>query len=540
MAVYGVGHQEGSARRGSHLLLAAVAIILAALGQPARAMLGVSPTLAPLDGPPGSRRPFTMKVTNGAKETLSCQMLTQHLALTEQGMPYGTAQPPARSAADWITFQPQRFTLAPGQTQGVKCTLAFPRDAAGGYYAIAAAYGQPPRGRDPKPGEAAIRLSFQANCVVMAVAKRGRLQPDLRVPRIELTRPEGSGAGTWRLRVSVENAGTVHGWAEGEAEVRDPAGGRAWSGPLKSGKGLVIPGFPRVFESTGPASLSDGQYIVGVSLHLRGQRAAVRAAQAFRVFHGEAVAVAEGGPLWAQTGALAVSTGEVILSGAPGARRVATVTVRNNTQERVEAQVTVAGWQVGKTGEGRPGPVDAAGSIARHLQVSPSSLSLLPNTTTRLRVTAEIPREGTGERYAVLLITPTAEGHATPVPVVVTLVAAGSEKPSLAIHQCGIRPAQGAGYSLWAKVHNDGNARVRPQVTFEVRDAKQTRVGDVIPARIEGGDLLPGVERAVAVDWPRALAPGKYTLVASASGPEGKAKVSNTSPFTVPLAKGPK
>jgi hypothetical protein len=140
----------------------------------------------------------------------------------------------------------------------------------------------------------------------------------------------------------------------------------------------------------------------------------------------------------------------------------------------------------------------------------------------------------------VLLITPTVEGHATPVPVVVTLVAAGSEKPSLAIRQSGIRPAQGAGYSLWAKVHNDGNARVRTQVTFEVRDAKQMRVGEAIPARVEGGDLLPGVERAVAVDWPRALAPGKYTLVASASGPEGKAKVSNTSPFTVPLAKGPK
>jgi len=525
---------------GRFLAAAALALTLWLAGS-ARAMLNVVPTLVPLEGSPGTQQRFTVSVANGGQDMLSCEMRAEHFAMSEDGLPHGAPDAGPRSAAGWLSFTPARFALAPGKAQQVQCRLSFPRDAAGGYYAIAAARGVPPRGAT-RAGDPAIHFSYQANIVVMAVAKSTRLRPQLALPAIELApeqQDQPGAARLWRVRVKVANVGNVHAWAQGEADVRDRAGRRMWRGPLRGGKGLTVPGFPRFFQSTQGIALPDGDYVVGADVRVVGSRISVRGAQGFHVAGDKAVAAGgDQGLAWARTGGIVVSPGAILISGAPGSRRTESVLVRNAGTSRVAYAVSVAGWRVSEDGMAGPCPPDQApGSAASWIAVEPASFDLPPNAAVRLRIAATIPRGPAGEHYASVLLTPRSEqqAHLAPEHVVVTVLPQGTEKPAVAIPDLGIKPAADAGYRLWLSVRNDGNVRVLPKATAVVLNARGVRVGE--PVTLEGADspLFPGIRRTLAADWPRALAPGKYTLSATVSLQGEKREATRSVPFSVPL-----
>lgn len=481
---------------------------------------------------------------NGSSEALACEMLAQHFAMTEEGLPYGSPDAGARSAAAWVSFAPARFTLTPGTTQEVSCTASFPRGSAGGYYAVLAARGIPPRGAGARAGEAAIHFSYQANVVLMAVAKSSRVRPQFTFRAIELVPDEGgnaAGARQWRVRATVENTGDIHAWTQGQAQIRDRLGGTVWRGELRAGKGLLVPGFPRIFQAAETVYLPDGDYVAGAEVSVKGQRIAARAGQKFRISGGQAASVDEGGLVWADAGGLLVSPSAVVLSGPPGARRVGLVTVKNLLDTRAAYSVSATGLRLTEQGEMELcAPDESPGSAVGWTEISPESFELPAGASTRVRITAEIPKGPQGEHYAAVVLTPRspAADHALPVLLAVTVIPEGTEKVGVSIAAAGVEPAPSAGYRLWAKVRNSGNVRTWPSVTLQVLDSKGSRVGDAVPIEYKGAAFFPGAEETLAADWPRALAPGKYTLVASVSTGTAEAKQCHSIEFSVPLGKG--
>lgn len=481
---------------------------------------------------------------NGSSEPLACEMFAQHFAITEEGLPHGTSDAGPRSAAPWLSFSPARFSLAGGNAQEVKCNLSFPRGSAGGYYAIIAARGVPPRGRAAQVGEASIHFSYQANVVLMAVAKSSRVRPQFTFRAIELVPDEGgnaAGARQWRVRATVENTGDVHAWTQGQAQIRDRLGGTVWQGELRAGKGLVVPGFPRIFQAAETVFLPDGDYVAGAEVSVTGQRTAVRGGQKFQVSRGQATSVDEGGLVWADSGGLLVSPSAVVISGPPGARRLGVVTVRNALETRTAYTLSATGLRLtSQGGMELCAPDESPRSAVAWIEVSPESFELAAGASTRFRITATIPKGPQGEHYAAVVLTPRsqAEEHALPVLLPVTVTPQGTEKVEVSIADLGISSAPSAGYRLQVNLKNTGNVRIMPSIKFSVLDSKGSRVGDQIPIERSRGALLPGVEETVSSDWPRALAPGKYTLMASVAAGGDQAEVTSSIEFSVPLGGG--
>lgn len=497
-------------------------------------MIAIAPTVTSVEGPPGSRRQFTLTVTNTGAEPLTCEMLNHSLALTEGGMPYGTREQTPRSAADWIAFQPQEFALQRGETQEVTCTVSLRPATPGGYYAVVAAHGRsqvPPAA--PQAGKAVVRFSFQANCVVMVVLRGGRPTLELESRGVELVPVQGASAPRWRVCARVENVGRTHGWAEGTAELKDRLGVVVWRGPILSGRGLLIPGFVRAFQSQEPIALTPGEYVLGFDIRAPGSRAGVRGAQTFRVSGRQVEHLSDGGTSWARTSDLAVSPGEVCLRGPVGSRRTASVLVMNEGETSGRWEVRTTKWTPEATGDSPAESLDEEGPT--WLAVEPRSFDLRPRTRTRLLVTANIPSELDGEQYATVLLAPTHEdtAHRLPAGLAVVVASQGTERPALAIPTLDVRPSPKAGYLLSATLCNEGNVRMWPSLRMWVTDAKGRHTGEALRPALEADALYPDATTSVEVEWPRALASGSYVLWAEARSRSGEVVATEKHGFQV-------
>jgi hypothetical protein len=526
-------------------LCALSAVMLLLFSGTALASLEVVPSVITVDGSRSARKQFTLKVTNAGKEPLDCMMIPQNYSMTMEGLSIGVPDPGPRSATDWLSFSPAKFKLIPEASQQVKCTLVFSRTCSGGYYAIIAVRGVPPHASMAEAG-AKIQFSFQSNVVVMAVAKGSVLRPQPAIKIVEL-KPGGADSGkatgsrSWQLQALVDNTGNVHAKMDAQAEIRDAAGGRVWSGVLNSGKGTVIPGFPRYFRSAAIRSLRDGNYVAGVNIRVQGTRIGERGAQAFAVIAGQATPVGAEGLVAANTGGVFVTPGEAILAGPAGARRFSNVTIKNQLDKPVSCILKLAGWQIAQNGEMRPcDPAEASRSAATWLEISPQTLDLAPGASGKVRISATIPEQGaTGEYYAALLVEPTAADGSKLVPSsgMLTVLPESTGKPALSATGLAIAPAASAGLGFSLKARNDGNVRILPTVSFIVQDSSGKRVGDVVTVDYQGESLFPGVAKNIRAEWTRALANGKYTLVAEVSA--GKTTPTHTLklPFSIPLPK---
>ncbi len=493
--------------------LAACALVLMAWPPTfSDAMISLAPMVETVEGAPGSRVSFVLRVRNGAKQPLRCQALAQDLAMTEQGLPHGADSAGPRGAGAWLSFRPDQFSLASGATQAVTCTVAFPRRTSGGYYAIAAILGRPVQPSAAPSSGGVVRFSYQSNCLVMAVAKGGRQQVKLKALAIELLPSESGKTVQWRPAVRVENTGNIHGSAEGTAEIRDQTGARLWSGPVKSGKGLLVPGFPRVFEGQSGVQLGDGQYVVGAELQTKNPRSRMRTAQTFNISRGQATRAGQQGPIEAHAGAILLGSQEVFISGRAGSRRAGTMTVRNVSDEDLSCTVSVQPW----TPPGSRG-AKRANASAEWLTIAPRTFTLPIRASTRIRIDAAIPKQATGEYYASVRVSPQVAGREAELPVhfLIAVHVEGTARQSVSITGAGVKPAE-AGLRLWATIRNDGTSRIRPDATARVVDTKGMSVGEAVSLAATGGQtegmLFPGESRTVAVDWPRAVPPGQYEL----------------------------
>ncbi|MHB1459116.1 MAG: COG1470 family protein [Armatimonadota bacterium] len=377
----------------------------------------------------------------------------------------------------------------------------------------------------------------------MATAKGTNLKPKPSIKSIELKLGDAGNTPVkrlWQVQALVENTGNVHAKIDVESEIRDSLGARVWSGALLAGKGTLIPGFPRYFRSPGIPSLRDGNYVVGTSIRVQGMRIGERGAQAFTVASGVATPLSNEGLIAASVGSIGINPNEVVLTGPLRSRRFSNVILKNQTDKPVTCQVNLGGWKIAENGTMRPcDPTEATRSAAGWIELGSEKLDLAPGASGKVQVSVTIPEQGAeGEYYAALLVETASQGDAKIAPsvVMVTVIPEKTSKPAVSSSSLVITPSSTAGYKFSVKAKNDGNIRITPSVDFIVQDSTGKKVGDVVTVAHQGEQLFPGVVKTLEAESARALANGKYTLVAEVSaGKDVKAK-SLTIPFTIPLA----
>lgn len=517
--------------------------MLTLIAGPGNAMLGVRPSRIDFLVSPGSRKQFSIRVSNGSKDPLACEMNARSFAMTPEGLPHGTPDPNPRSLAPWIAMSPARFVLAGGTSQQVNFTVAIPREAAGGYYAVIEAFGKPTKALSDPGNGASIQFSFQANTVVMGVVKGRGVKPELTLKGVELTRmePGKGGVRPWSLTATVEDTGNVHTVAEGSAEIKTTSGVRVWQGRLLGGMGTVIPGFPRNFTNSEIHGLPDGRYIVSIEIRSPAQRLTLRGLQGFEVAGSIATAANASGPLWARTGGLEVTPSAVMFAGPARSRRTAMVSLTNNLKKKVSCKLTVSPWRI--TSGGLAGPCtsqDAPRNAAGWVTIRPEAVDLAPGATQRIQITASTPDGVRGEHYAGILVAPKPEDAEGIIPpsVMVTVTPDKTQDLGFVVKSAKVEVAKAGGYQLIVRAQNTGNVRLIPEVQCEVLDSREIRVGDAIPIHGDGQALFPGVVGTWTTLVTRILPPGKYSLRVLANAEKDTPGTGLTVPFSIPLVTG--
>lgn len=515
------------------------------ISRSSEAALDVIPTVIDTNGLQGSLKQILIKVTNSGKEDINCNIISKKYFMTKEGLSLGVDEPAARSASEWISYTPSKFLLTPNATQNVTCYIKIPRSISGGYYAIGEIYGEPVRNNSSAKNGASIQFSFQSNIVILVSVAGYKTKAQPTIMNIDLIHgntdiSKGPVNRSWQIQALIENTGDIHTKIDVDAAIQDLLGSRIWSGKLTSGKGTLIPGFPRYFRSSVIASINNGNYLVGITVHAYGTHIGARGAQTFTVSSGVAKPMSNEGLVSAATGSIGISPGEVTFTGPVHARRFSSLTLKNQTNIPVSCQLKLGGWNISENGEIRPcDPTEATRSASEWIGMNPDKLDLAPGASGKIKISATIPEQGAeGEYYAALLVETTTQDNSKIAPslVMVTVIPEKTSKPVVSSSGLVITLSSTAGYKFSVKARNDGNIRITPTVDFIVQDSTGKKVGDVVTATNPGEQLFPGVSKTIEAESARALANGKYTLVAEVSaGKDAKAQ-SLTIPFAIPLA----
>jgi hypothetical protein len=480
---------------------------------------------------PGATATCKLTIKNESRNVFDCDMSAQDMVLDVNGRPGPGPPGYARGCGRWITFTPARFPLRAGQSANVKCTIRAPRGTQGGYYAKAVCTGRPTPSSASGSG-GAITFHYQLGCAVLVTVRSGRLYSRIGVKALEFSPSEGNRserAGSWTARVTVTNSGNTHTTVEGEARIANTLGHQMAAAPLHTGRGYVLPGGERQFETSGPERLPDGAYVLTARLRPLAKGAPpVSASSAFTLLKGE---VHSGQPTPEMRAALAalspgfyVQQPEVKLSLAPGGRRRQTVTVLNLSDQPLSLVASPRDWEMDEHGQERF-PQSAPShrqSCVTWLSVSPESISIPARGRARLALAVTSPRDAEGDHYAVIVFHKPGGAHIGSLASLtgqVTMVAvrvSGQVKPAIALGPIATTELRPQMTKLRLKVTNTADVECRVNGTVTLLDSLRRTVADNLPFGGDRARILPHSARGFDLQWRGALAPGRHIAVVSA------------------------
>ncbi len=236
--------------------------------------LEVSPPSQDVSIDPGGTTTVTAKLRNPSSNTLP---ITVHIedftAKGDQGQVELTADSPY-SVATWTKVSPEKFELAPGESQEVTATIKAPKDAAGGHFGSFVFSVQP----DTPNGTAATVAQEIASLFLVKVS--GPVDEKLAIK--EFTAPAFSEFGPVDLGVTFSNAGNVYVKAFGIVNVTDMFGHKVAD--------IVVPGtniFPnadRVVKAHLKNRFLFGNYNATAIMYYGSQNQTLTATASFFVF----------------------------------------------------------------------------------------------------------------------------------------------------------------------------------------------------------------------------------------------------------------
>lgn len=288
-------------KRNSNIIswLAAGFFVMACLALPNKAVAGmaVSPLQQWVTVKPGKETSFTVTITNVDRGfgALPCKVNVDVLDFTvspEGELSFGEDLKHSRSAAEWISFDADKFILEPGEKKVIKAKLSAPSSADGDYWAVIMVSLD-----NSKSREKGVSVNLRTASGVFVHVKRRNytergsvIDANVTLPEFDPVRNSTNSPERWKGTVSngvdpnknlaaepnegkasqqeqaleinaeLKNEGLVAFLAKGKAFLYDENRRRAASVPLYTKRRRILPGHSRCFTGVMSQPLPAGQY----------------------------------------------------------------------------------------------------------------------------------------------------------------------------------------------------------------------------------------------------------------------------------------
>jgi len=511
---------------------------------PVAAQLGISPIIIEMRAHPGAVGTFRLNITNTGKQPLECSVRVSSMAVRAGGLPVEVEDAP-RSCKDWITVNPQKFTLKRTEGKRLICRVRVPKDTGGGYYAIISTHGVPqaPGGDEGRrPGVAAgIKLTHRGLVPVMLTVPAPRIRAiiDAAVPIIKAA----EGGRGYTLDLPVRNRGNIHCRMGGTVEVRSDAGQLIKRFTLEAGRGFILPMHERLFKSRMRVNLPDGVYLAKIDLSTKGA-APMRTAFPFYIKQGRPTVAKLTEELKAklmkESAGFTVTPLQMLVSLRPGGRRMQAVELVNMTRKAIPVQVSLIEWYRTPTGRDLVSSVKPphGRSGIEWIALRDEKIELRPLSRQRVPLTVSLPKAATGERYAAVTF------DRTDVKLDASLAARARRSALLRLwaEGTGMQIAEVTDFraarkpngmvELAVRFKNTGDLSIAPEASFSIQDADGRTIGKASPSAASFA-VQAGGEGVVSAQWPRVLEPGTYTVQGTLRFSASKPPIVRRTKFTV-------
>lgn len=218
---------------------------------------------------------------------------------------------------------------------------------------------------------------------------------------------------------------------------------------------------------------------------------------------------------------LGISPGSMDMTVGTGENNLPSITVRNDSEKPVDFEVKLAGYGQATDGNTQVLEPDTNPlSALEYIRFDPAQFHLEPGASQNIEVSASVPEDASGGRYAIVLVIgrPAADEPITTISrlgVLVRLTVDGSRL----IQQGSIKHV-GAGViepdkPIVMKVTyaNEGNIHYKVRSVIAISDIDGNELEKVQSNALL---VLPGYSREISADWipDRDLEPGKYNMMA--------------------------
>jgi hypothetical protein len=193
----------------------ALGLLVAAGPAHADVSIGASPAFLDLELEPGKTTAQTVLLFNSGKDPVTVRAYAWDWWHDEKN-PKKFAAPGTlpHSAARWISFVPRTITVSPGKAVNVTITVATPKTATGGAYAVAWFEAVPEDKTKSKKLLVGARLG-----VLLMTQVRGHSRGEIAIDKFAIHPPTGSKL--LRADVLMRNTGDVHLFPKGTMVVLD-------------------------------------------------------------------------------------------------------------------------------------------------------------------------------------------------------------------------------------------------------------------------------------------------------------------------------
>jgi len=166
-----------------------------------------------------------------------------------------------RSAANWIQFVPERFTVAAGRSQKMRAVITPPVDARGGYYAVLFVESKPVATNKQTEDGKRVFANMRIGCLVLLTAKNTETF-NVNLNDLKLV-PPGENKGL-SLTFAVDNQSNTHVFPQAKLAILSPE--HKLLGKSESEFKRFLPGQKDLMKVDWNGELKQGDYSAVLSL----------------------------------------------------------------------------------------------------------------------------------------------------------------------------------------------------------------------------------------------------------------------------------
>ncbi len=459
-----------------------------------------------------------------------------------------------RGCGKWITLDQSEAMIKAHESITLTGTITAPMDADGGYYALIKGFFV---GSDfeseSEQDKKTIRLESQAAVVLLvripSSRNRAIIYPDTIIvyPMGEKGRDEVFDAGHetgWSVLLPVRNVGNIHTVVSGAVSFWTASGTKIEAAELKGGKGYVLPGRVRNFRASGTDFLSDGYFMIRISLQ-NDQGMNVTKSFPFAIVEGDVYPGALSDDLKellrTATPAFRLKQPFLTREVTPGGSSFMAVQLQSVVEDTALLIPHVTNWKLSEAGGAILTDEDDPDlrSCKSWFEFTEDRFILAPGRNKSFKMRINVPEDVAGEYYAAIVFYRDSTkldlpdeflGSRTQLIALATTQGTVSAIEVDSIETQVLRDPSMTLHRFMFTVRNVGNMHCYAHGNLSLEKEVSKGLYDPVGKAREFGNvalyILPGGQRTYAVDVPN-LEPGKYRSILAVTYRSGEQPLVN-------------